>query len=330
MQRQSLAERGLQKKKNGLANQTLRLSGLSELVGDAAVIARGAIQRNMMDVATGSIYLGSAGLTAKYGKQDRHQKLRHLRNSITDYLKSTGMDVSNHPISGESVRKSGLLNKIENYLYQNPHQAKLAANLLGSVAYIGAGVLDYRKAGAKGEQNAALWKIASSFLLSITGTLALVLPDDKHPLKIAGFAGIISNLMMVKSGLKERKIIREKIESGQLTGKEARKEKLAYQVGNVIGPSWLASNSFLAMSSKSGRAYESYERDTLATIAAGILAQEPQELTRPVIEKTAKLIAKKSGTKDSAETLSENLLRKIEQLRHHPAIKSHKQAQMQQ
>ena len=316
---QTLEERGLKRTKQSFRDKTLRYSGFAELLGDAAFISKGISNKNHhYHTAAGASYLSSALLLTRYGKQSRHEKLGLLAGSLRKHLKKEGLNLNHMPLNGKAIIESGLLEKVENYLKLNAHQVKLLANLFGSVCFLGGSVKDRTPANTK-ESNL---QIGSAILVVMASIAALILPDRHKPLVVAGTTSFVSNLGMAGYSVTQHLADEKRIKSGDIPADQAKTKRTENWSNYALSASFLTSNAFFAMSSKSGPSYQSYEQDTLAIIAAGMLAQEPHELTQPIIQETAKFIAKKSGNKLSVKELSETLTAKIESLRQHPFLSS--------
>jgi hypothetical protein len=319
---ETLENRGLTRPNITLRENSLRLSGLSELVGDAALVAGGLLgsKKNYYDAATGATYLASSAILTKYGKQTRSQKLENLSVSLKEYLNSQGVKLTQKDLNGKQVRTSGVINKIERYLYENPHQFRLLTNFIGAVSFLSGSIIKHNDSPQGLDKQTLRWKVGSGIVLCVASTLALVLPDDKKPLLISGSAGILSNTLLTISGVKEREAARADNKTPN------RQEKLDYRSTYLTSLSFLASNAFFAASSKSGPIYESYEKETLATIAASMLAQESEQDNQPIIRKTAEFLAKKPGSQLSVDQLEKAISEKVEALRQHPILKEHVQS----
>lgn len=290
-----------------LKEKSLKSAGLAYLVGDAALVAAGVMEKNTSTALSGAFY-GMGGLVlARYGNPHAEKRLQLLYHDVGDYLKKEGVTVP----KGSKIdiamlaQDHGVINHIERFLYKNPSQVLNALFAIGGVQLAHGGITQGRP-----------WKTASGALVTAGALAGLLIPEKQNdtthehpnagffdkakrwlqdkPLRASGYLYMANNATMgVDAFLHQR----------QHTGDNSHWLQYLNVASYVIANGLLATSLKNNTSSKN-EAHERTAMEELERAAAEVIAVQPKEMQQALIQKMTGYLSAQGRVNIPAEELA--------------------------
>lgn len=299
---------------NSLKQESLRATGYSYLVGDAALFASGMMSGRGHEALSGAIYTAGGLVLARYGRENAERRLQTLQWQLKEYFANQNIPIpkasglNNITLKGEG----GIIDRIEDFMYAHPSQIVNTLFALGGFSMIRSGVKHSKKLDA-----------ATGALIAAGALAGLLIPekqpDSDHraegvfgkarewvqekPLRASGYLYMGGNAVLVTSALKER---------------NANPQQKSYLFKLLAAAVYMVANGLLAISSKDSATYIEGDNkkamEKLQTTAARVIAAQPAELQEHVIQQTAGFLAAQPDIKLSANQIAESLTTRIGEL----------------
>jgi hypothetical protein len=284
-------------------DRTLKLAGISYMLGDAAMMAAGHLRGQKNVVAGAAIWLAGGAAAARYGNPNADHQLRILAGRLEQHLAKHGITIPDDVRAQSSLLKErSLWKKMEDFLYAHPSE------MLNASYALGAGML-MRKGISKD-----FWIGATILTGALAGLLIKEDPDARKkaeggswfdkalafarekPLRVSGSLYAVGNLFLagkVAEDFSARKSLYQD------------KPVQPYLFSTLQLACYLLSNSLLSLSprnqiSEAGMGKEAIKG--LEDMAARIIAAQPPHLQMVLIEDVSRFLATQKGiTYTSAE-----------------------------
>lgn len=132
-----------------LRNSTVKLQGMTGLVGHAANFTAGAINRDPQRMATALFYSGATSTSAIWGAGKPGAEFEKTINGMRDYLKEQGIEIpkDEKTMAEEAAKKGGIVHKLHEFMQQHPIEVGNTLGLMGNLTLMSAGIMKGRKNG---------------------------------------------------------------------------------------------------------------------------------------------------------------------------------------
>ena len=310
-----------------LKEHSLKAAGYAYLVGDAAIIASGLLDKNKTPkekyqrAAVGAAW-GLGGLAAaRYGNPTAEKQLELLCNRLGDYLRMQGVVIPDRPELADIAKEGGLVHHVQSFMYAHPSEVLNTIYVLGSAQLVTNGLLGHSKANAnaatltademKKAKRVAHSDTASGLFIG-AGALAGLLIPEKTPDPTHPAQGSLGRAMawVQEKPLRVSGLLYHANNASMLWGAfAARGEKGGnknYLWRFLTAGSYIFGNTMLALSSKNfGKDNKDPKMlEKLSELSAQVIAAQPKDVqealvqqisgylgAQPEIEKHAKEIA---------------------------------------
>lgn len=299
-----------------LHEQSLKASGYSYMIGDAALAAAGFLSGRHKEAASGLLY-GAGGLVlATCGNPSTEKRLQMLYQDMGKYLQQQGVSIPAGTHAAEALSQpGGVVGHIEKFLYSYPSQILNTLFAAGGVQMLRSG-LQHQKG----------WDTASGALVAAGGLVGLLVnerkPDPQEharkgligkamdwvqekPLRLSGYLYMGNNATLLMSAMKERKA-----DPGQHS----------YLLKLLTVASYVVANSLFAMSSKDNisckEKLDPRALDELEHVAAEVIAAQPRPMREQLINQMAAYLSAQSHTSIPVEELARAMHERVEQQLH--------------
>lgn len=322
------------------AQRTLKIAGVSYILGDVAMLVAGLARTNSASVLGASSWLAGGVGAAYYGNPDVERQLRIQSEKLERYLNSKGITIPNDVREQSALLKqNGFWNTIQNYLYEHPSE------ILNGMYLVGAGVLlrgalrkDFTAEAGKrllptGLALKEFEKVSSNFWIGAivaTGALVgLLTHEDPEARKKAEGKGWFANLLAFVS----EKPLRTSAalytlndvplalqawqdHQGASTTFQHKTFKPHY-FSTLQLASYLFGNLMLLMSDRNQISKKGFDVNHLAQLedaAARIVAAQPEPLQKALLADVSAHMASMKGVGVDAATLHQQMAERIGQL----------------
>ncbi len=306
--------------KSSLKDISLKAAGYSYLVGDAAFIASGIVEKKPARIGTGIFWGLGGAAAARYGNPNAEKQLELLCMRLGDHLKQNGISIPHSQKTEELTKDHGILDHIESFLYSYPSQMLNAVYALGAVQLVQGNIGKIKGHGLTPKLDFATGALVAA------GSLAGLLipekkPDPNHPPQTIvdkATAWIQEKPLRVSAGF---------FWGGNVAllagaANEVREAKLnnsgnkGYLWRFLIAACYIFANSMLSLSSKDNANNGSSEKsahmaDAIAEKAALVIAAQPTNVQEELIEDISSHLSKDKMVKISAKQIEELLQAKL-------------------
>jgi hypothetical protein len=303
----------MEKEKNsskidGLKKQSLKVAGISYLIGDAGIIAaaltdpkKDSWKEKGRHAAVGAYWALGGLAAARYGNPTAEKELELLSKRLGEYLKKQHIEIPDSPTTAALIKPNGVIDTIEDFLYQHPSQALNTIYAMGAGQQIYSGIKDLKKAIGSNDKLLARFDISSGILVAAGALAGLLIkekqPDPTHPahgswqkamawvqekpLRVSGWLYHANNATMLGATYVKYK---------------ANPESKNYLWRALTATSYIFANTMLQFSSKSGGTASNPQQDheTMAALAdksAIVIAAQPKEVQEALIEQISGFLA---------------------------------------
>lgn len=300
---------------NYLKRESLRASGYSYLVGDAALFASGMMSGRKHEALTGAMYTAGSLVLIRYGKENAERRLHTMQGRLREYFANENIPIPQaSELNSVALKGEGsVIDLIEDFMYEYPSQIFNTMNVLGGFSLLRSGMKH-----SKG------WDSASGALV-VAGGLAGLLITEKHPssnhhatsglgkawelvqekpLKVSGYLYMATKPALVVSALQER---------------SDNPQQKSYLFKLLAAAIYMVADGLLSISSKDSVSY--IEKDDnakamqkLETTAARVIAAQPEGLKLYILQQTAGFLAAQTDIKLSATQIASDLTERIKEL----------------
>ena len=303
--------------KSGLKDISLRAAGYSYLLGDAAIFTAGIMEKNYNNALTGLTW-GLGGLAAaRYGNPKPEKQLELLERRLGAYLKTQHVAIPNDPTTATLSKEAGLIDHIEDFLYQHPSETLNAVYALGATSMIGGAIA--KKNAITGKRSVAVPDLASGLLVGAGALSGLLINEKKpdpnkpphgffeqamawaqeKPLRVSGYLYAANNISMILGAFEKRKIPGNK----------------SHVLRFATAASYVFANMMLSLSSKENISDKNPEVTAkLAETSAKVIAAQPPETQEALLQNIAGYLAAQPGMKQTAAELAELFHAKLKAL----------------
>lgn len=127
--------------KDKLREQSVKLAGITYLVGDAALISSGLIRKDYNEAASGAGYMSASAVLARYGNRKPEKAFNDLYERMLSEFQHEGVELPDYTTTTpEDLGKpGGLVERIEKFLYKNPVEVNRVINAFGGFQLLKAG-----------------------------------------------------------------------------------------------------------------------------------------------------------------------------------------------
>lgn len=285
---------------------SLKLSGMSYLLGDAAMFASGMLAQTKLSgheagdmrkkAATGLLW-GLGGVAAAfYGNPNQEKQLEILAHKLERHLVKSGAEVTDSTRDKtELLRHHSLWDNINRFMFEHPSEA------LNSVFAVGAATLLMTKDPTKRTIGGLIGAGALAGLLikedkdapakaangnPIQKAIAWV---QEKPLRVTSAFYLVNNIFTFKDAFNDRK------KFGQMKFAAGLKP---HYFTFLTAASYVAANSLLFMSPRGqidGKQYSSEEVAQLEQVAAEIIAAQPKEKRAALLQSVSEFLVKEKS-----------------------------------
>ncbi|MDX2113797.1 MAG: hypothetical protein SFW63_08740 [Alphaproteobacteria bacterium] len=291
-----------------LKDNSLKTAGYGYLIGDAAIIAAGLTDSTKKDwgekgryAAVGAYWALGGLAAARYGNPSAEKELELLSKRLGEYLKKQHIEIPDSPTTSSLTKPSGVIDTIEDFLYQHPSQALNSIYALGAGQLIYSGIKDLGKAENKNAKILARLDTTSGILIAAGALAGLLIkekaPDPTHPahsrwekamawvqekpLRVSGWLYHANNATMLGATYFKH---------------QAHPESKNYLWRALTAVSYIFANTMLQFSSKQGGTASNVDQDkqTMAALAeksALVIAAQPKEIQEALIEQISGFLA---------------------------------------
>ena len=168
-QESAKGEKAKRKGLGGIKEQSVKLAGITYLIGDASLILSGMIRGDMNEAKSGLGYMSASAVLARYGNRKPEKAFDDLYTRMLKEFTEEGVELPDMGTTAEELSKpGGMIERIEGFLYKHPVEVNRAVNAFGG----------YQLFRAGSQQNNPFKKTAGAF--AVTGMLvALLVPEKK-------------------------------------------------------------------------------------------------------------------------------------------------------
>ena len=287
---------------------TLKYSGLSYLIGDAALFAYGITDKNKKSrgAAFTGLTWGAGGLAlAIYGKQSQEYQLKRLSEDLGHYFQAQGVSLpKDNDLSRATLESRGIMQAFERFMYDHPSQVLNAVYAFGSLGLMKDGL-------SQSTRNP--WKAASGMLVCAGGLSGLLLPEKEarpdettaslladpvgwiheKPLRLSGALYSLNNITLAKSGFDEMR-------------KNPADKRYLYIYLTVA--SYVVANTLLGLSHKDrDNQANTLPLEELERAAAEVIASQPAEVQDALLQDVANYLSERKQVSQSVAELAEAL-----------------------
>ncbi len=286
---------------DSLTGKSLRMAGYAYLLGDAAIIATGLLEKDFKKVSVGAMW-GVGGLAAaRYGNPDAEKQLERLSTKLGDYLKKQNIAIPDEPETSLLAKEGGIIDHIESFLYAHPSEALNAVYAIGAGQLVRSGM---KKSGGKALD--FMPDIVSGVLVGAGALAGLLIPERKpasgdqphtltewiqdKPLRVSGALYTANNAAMLWGAHK--------------------KQKLTPQEGSHISryataACYIFANAMLFLSNRNQTEDAKHDlTGRLADAAAHVVAAQPPELREALVQQVAGFMASQPDIHRSADEIA--------------------------
>ncbi len=305
--------------KSSLKDISLKAAGYSYLLGDAAFIASGIVEKKPAGIGTGIFWGLGGAAAARYGNPNAEKQLELLCMRLSDHLKQHGVSIPQSQKTEELTKHHGMLDHIESFLYSYPSQ------MLNAVYAIGAAQLIHGNMGKlRGHGLLPKLDFATGALVAAGSLAGLLIPEKKpdrnHPPQ--------TMIDKATAWIQEKPL---RVSAGFFWGGNAAllagavhvmKEAKSNNSGNkgylwrfLIAACYIFANSMLSLSSKHGDDGNDKKStaiaDAIAEKAAFVIAAQPLNVQEELIKDISAHLATDKMVKMPANQIEELLHAKL-------------------
>lgn len=284
-----------------LTGNSLRAAGFAYLVGDAAIIATGMLEKDLKKVSVGAMW-GLGGLAAaRYGNPNAEKQLELFSAKLGAYLKKQGVAIPDTPETHLLAKEGGIIDHIESFLYAHPSEALNAVYAIGAAQLIRSGM---KKSGGKALD--FMPDIISGALVGAGALAGLLIPEKKpepgkqpdgiegwiqeKPLRVSGALYAANNAAMLWGAHKKQK------QSPQQGSHVSR---------YLTAAAYIFANTMLFLSNRNQT--EDVKHDLtgrLCDAAAHVVAAQPPETRATLMQQVAGFMASQPDIHRSANEIA--------------------------
>lgn len=286
-----------------LGDKTLKTAGYAYLVGDAAIVASGLLDKDYKRAFVGGAW-GVGGLAAaRYGNPSQEKQLELLCNRVGEYFRKQGVEIPKNPTTADLCKEGGIVSHLENFLYQHPSEVLNGVYALGATQLVASGAARFSKASAItprtpsaiADRGVARMDIASGVLIGAGALAGLLIPEKKpdpenppkgfvekavswiqeKPLRLSGIMYHANNAAMLGGAISEYR---------KGTGK-------GYMWRFLTAGSYIFANTMLALSSRSNTSESSHITEQIAERCAQVIAAQPQATQDALVQQISGYLA---------------------------------------
>ena len=285
--------------KNSLKDISLKAAGYSYLVGDAALCTAKLLESDN-DGARGSLLWAAGGLAAaRYGNPKPEKQLELFERHLGDYLRANHVSIPTDTSCAALRKEGGLINTVEDFLYQHPSEMLNATYGIGAIGVISGGLKSKNTAD-----------IISGVLIAAGAVAGLLLKEKKpdpenppqtaankllswaqeKPLRVSGALYGLNNAFTLYGAYdKQRKAPQTK----------------SYMFRYATAASYVFANIMTSMSSKENDASKHPEiKAKLAEVSAKVIAAQPKESQAALLQNIAGYLAAQPGMHQTAPEIA--------------------------
>ncbi len=291
--------------------KTLKLAGASFVVADSALITSGLLAGKGKEAFGGVFGLMAGFVGARYGNPNAERQLDQIYKKLGAHLREKNITIPDNPTAEALSSQGGLVSQVESFLYDNPTQVMNVLYSLIGVQFLRSGIQhntgDMKKSGA----------------LLIAGALAGLLihekkPDPEHPpegtlqkawswiqekpLRLTGTLFTANQFFLAKDALRERAL-------------DPTKKSYVFKL--IAVASFVFGNTMMGLSSKShggGSVLDDQSLQTLAETSAKVIASQPPEVQKELLDNVALYLTSLPNVKVNAEDMSAMLKQRLTEL----------------
>jgi len=300
---------------NYFKQESLRASGYSYLVGDAALFASGMMSGRGHEALTGVMYTAGSLVLARYGKENAERRLHTMQGRLREYFANENIPIPQaSDLNAAQLKSEGsVIDRIEDFMYTYPSQIFNTMNVLGGFSLL--------RSGMKHNKG---WDSASGALVVAGGLAGLLIPEkhpepdhkstsvigkawewvQEKPLRASGYLYMATKPALVASALQER---------------SDNPQQKSYLFKLLTAASYMVADGLLSISSKDSVSYIDKDDNAkalqkLETTAARVIAAQPEELRMQIIQQTSGFLAGQPDIKLSAAQIASDLTERIKEL----------------
>ena len=277
-----------------IKEKSLKAAGLFYLVGDAGLMISGKLRGDMEEMKSGLAYSSSSIVLARYGEKKADRLMDGLYDKLLAEFAREGVDLPQlgHASAEELGKPGGIVERIENFLYDHPAEVNNAINAYAGMEFLRAGL----------NQNNVGKQLAGTFVTAgmLVGLLvpekaapktvsleemaekAKELPEDERvwvrpddtrsllrkavdyvqesPLRTGGRLAMTNNFFQAQGALSDRRKSADALAELQTNGapenelQAAQRQGHAWKFNMLAAGSYLIANGLLSISSKKASA----------------------------------------------------------------------------
>lgn len=304
-----------------LRENSLKAAGVGQLIADTSLLTYSLLTGNMKIGSVGLLGYTVGTIGTRYGNPKAEKKLEQIERHLGEYLRKEGVEIPKDPTTESLMKKAGVIDHVESFLYQYPSQMMNVCFSLMGVQFARAGLQSKSKS------------LVTSGALLIAGALAGLLiqeqkPDPEHPpegflqnawskiqekpLRLSGTLFNLNQVGLAMDALGER---------NKNPGNNSYMFKLLAVAAFTFG------NTMFALSSKGGHgASNGMDDETLNTLSetsAKIILAQPPEVQNALLEHIAGYLSTQPSLGMKAADISAMLHQKLVEVATNHETKDH-------
>lgn len=181
-------------KKNPLQairEKSLKASGYVYLIGDAALVAAGIKRKDVNEFLSGAAFSTSSIVLARYGEKKVDKAFDDIYDKMLLQFSKEGVEIpeAKHLKTEDLGKPNGIIERIENFLYDHPAEVNVAINAFAGFQLLKAGMNL-----AKTDKSAGMFKSAAGALITTGMLTALLVPEKAKEKKPQTMDDVSANL----------------------------------------------------------------------------------------------------------------------------------------
>lgn len=302
-----------------LQDSSLKLCGWSYIVGDVALLISGLMSGRRKEAVSGALYTAGGAVLARYGNVKTEHHVRDVSERMAEYLKEQACELPDSCSLSRVLEKkrTGALHHVEHFLYTYPSQTTVGIYTLGAFSMLQSGL-----------RHGKPWDIAYGANSTLAGAASILIPErhpepgqpkpstavgqwwewiQEKPLRMAGYAYILSGLALGMSALREMR--------------DNPKQK-SYIFKFITTGTYLLGDIMLAISNKNAAnadgTFDAMEKQRIIGMAAEAISHEPAEVQHGLAQYVAGFLAHQPEIRDKAPALASAIEEQIAHMRQNP------------
>lgn len=342
-----------------IRKDSMKISGILGEIGHIAMIALGALTKDIQRIGVGLFYGTATALPAAFGNGAGAIRFSKLANGLRNYLSKEGYELADPLIKTPEIdfRNRNILTRLWDMIKSHPVQAQNLIALPGNILLTVVG----RKESRKNEGKSGKGLIVSGILAAISSLIAIFVPEatpeqikayknkkgfirslredgvmaaiktapdsiymflSKQPLAVSGSILAAENIFGVdRQALDAARNYKRKSE----THPEEPEGKVYFPIlSGVMAGAWTSSSAAGALSTKRrNELYETKEAyDALYAQTANLILGAPRNSQDIIVGKAAEYLAAEPDVHVRAEVIEKELRDKVNALRNNPWAKT--------